>query len=94
VNVELEPERKSAMLKEGDYVRLAVSSHQFGTVHQGTQHNGEPGILFRLDARLAEKLPDFFLLAEGDVEVCGRPSDREIEAINAILRDNPPQPAK
>ena len=81
-------------MKEGDYVRLAVSPHQFGTVHQGTQHNGKAGLLFRQDARLAEKLPDFFLLAEGDVQVCARPSDREIEAINAILRDNPSPPTK
>lgn len=73
------------MLEEGKYVRLTDSPHMFGTVHFGTKHDGKPGIIFRQDSRLAEKMPDAFILHESEVEECSKPNDDEIKKINEGL---------
>jgi hypothetical protein len=79
-------------LKEGAYVRVTYSPHMFGTVHVGTKADGKEGIIFRQDPRLAEKMPDVFILSESEVEECAIPSDAEINSINAVLAANPTIP--
>jgi hypothetical protein len=75
------------MFKEGDYVRMKLGPNaQQGTIHLAVNHGGRSQFLFRLDPRFEEKLPDFFV-SEGDIEACARPTDDQVFAINALIRD-------
>jgi len=74
------------MLTEGSYVYMVIAPKtRLGTIHQKTNHKGQPQFVFRLDPRFDDKLPEFFI-HEGDVEECQRPSDADIALINRLVK--------
>jgi len=67
---------------KGDYVRMKVAPNaRMGTVEDSKLEQGEVLVLFRLDPRFSEKVPDFYLREE-DLQHCERPSDAQVKTIN------------
>lgn len=75
------------MFNQGDYVRLLIAPNtRIGTIEGSKTDRGRLLYLFRQDKRvLGERdTPDFYLL-ESEIEVCERPSDEEVAAINVLI---------
>jgi hypothetical protein len=80
------------MITDGSYVRMIIAPEtRRGTIHIENDGRGVPRFVFQLDPRFAEKLADF-IIDEGDIEECERPSDEEITLINRILAMEDDQP--
>lgn len=74
------------MLKDGTYVRLTVAPNtRMGTVSAGTAQAGKERYVFHHDPRFVASTSDLYLF-DYDVEECPRPSDAEVEQINALIR--------
>ncbi len=72
--------------RTGEYVCLIVAPKtRRGTLGEAIIEYGRLEYLFELDPRFEEQLPAFYV-AEGDVEPCARPTDDEVNAINALVK--------
>ena len=74
------------MLKDGTYVRLTVAPNtRMGTVSAGTAEVGKERYIFHYDPRFVAPISDLYVF-NYDIEKCARPSDAEVEQINALIR--------
>jgi hypothetical protein len=68
------------------YVRIIHSRKtREGTITDSKIENGHVEYLFHHDPRLENVLPDFWVM-ESEIEVCLRPTDSEVKAINALAQ--------
>jgi hypothetical protein len=70
--------------RKGDYVQFRdAPGSRMGTLMGDADANGK--FMFRHDPRFADKLPDVAVF-EDEIELCARPSDSQVRAINASIK--------
>jgi hypothetical protein len=75
------------MLKNGTYVRFVIAPNtRMGTVSQGTIDGGKERYIFRHDKRFLDTTGDHLYVFDYDIEVCPRPSDADVQAINVLIK--------
>jgi len=73
-------------LDDGTYVRLLEAPNtRKGTVSGGVVEGANERYVFHHDKRFIDPLPDLFVF-DFDIEEWQRPSDAEVQTINALIR--------
>jgi len=69
---------------KGDYVRFRdAPGSRMGTLTSDADAKGK--FMFRHDPRFVDALPDVGVF-EDEIELCARPTDEQVKAINAVIK--------